>query len=145
MSKKQDDKIPTGLPQLNNLLQGGIKVGDFPRVGMGRERNKGGSGKVSMCFKDPGLLAEGVDTLTQVKTFLREEQLTANLPGKPQDVRKVFVVHSADVELASGLFFTTRTLAEVHFDNITGKNSCEDSESSGGRTLQEMIQYLFHS
>lgn len=99
----------------------------------------------SLRWKDPGLIAKGVDRLTQVETFLRKEKLTANITGRSEQAHDVYVVYASNVAMDKGLFFTTKTLAEVHFENITGEKGKEDSELSGGRTIQEIIQHLFHS
>lgn len=125
--------------------EGSVRVGGFLVAGNGREYSSEVISDAVKRFKDPGLIAEGIDALTQTKTYLRKEKLVADVTGRPQPTRDVFVVHSGAVSVGDGLYFVTQTIAEVHFDNITGKHGREDSEPSGGRTLQEMVDHLFHS
>lgn len=145
MSKKKGDNLPTGSSLVNKALKDGIKAGDMMSFGNNREYSRSAVVKAAMRFKDPGLLAKGIDRLTKVETFLRKEKLTANITGRGEEVRDVYVVYAGNVTIDKGLFFVTKTLAEVHFENITSDKGKEDSESSGGRTIQEMIQHLFHS
>lgn len=132
-----NDKLPTGLPELNALLEktGGLKKGDFTNVNYA----------ATLRISDLGLLKEGTDRLTQAKTILRRQQLAAKRNGFSDDIRTVFVVYSEAAGMEKGLFFVTLTLAEVHFSNITGENKAQCNEQSGGRTIQEMLQHLFYS
>lgn len=122
-------KIPTGFPLLNQMLSRPELVE---------------KATTPLDYVDPSVLKEGVDVLSQAKTFLRQQVLTAAVHGGGTAEREVFVVYGEQAGMEKGLFFITRTLAEVHFDNITGVNKAQDNEKSGGRTLTEMIEYLFH-
>jgi hypothetical protein len=126
-----NDKIPTGLPLLNEKLEelGGLKQGLFSGA--------------QLKIADIGLLKEGVDRVTQAKTILRRQELVAASTDRPSASRTVYVVYSETAGMEKGLFFVTHTLADVHFNNITGANKEQCPEPSGGRTLSEMITHLF--
>lgn len=127
-----NEQIPTGLPLLNEKLEalGGLKLGDLSAP--------------QLKIADIGLLKEGVDRVTGAKTILRRQELVAtHSKDRKPDSRTVYIVYSELAGMNNGLFFVTHTLAEVHFNNITGVNKEACNEASGGRTLPEMIQHLF--
>ena len=151
----EEVRYATGSETLNKALGviGGLKAGDFTQVGMKKalEESCGmGVGRlIPNSFKPevtsvtPGdMLAEGIDTLSNAKTFFVRQVLVMN--GAPQHTSVVYAVYSATAGVEKGLFFVTRTLAEVHFANITGANREGCAEPSGGRTLSEIITHLFH-
>lgn len=129
-------QLMTGYSELNAALErtSGLKAGDFS-----------GAENVTVIAKDDTVMAIGVDTLTKHSTLLQHRVLCYGDGAPKTHTRDVFVVYSEVVGIAKGLYFNTHTVADVHFDNITGSNRERCTEASGGRTLQEMIQFLFHS
>lgn len=132
----EEVRYATGSEILNKTLGviGGLKAGDFS-----------GAETPIIASTDGLVLAVGIDTLTQHKTLLQYRALCFGYNSSESHTRHVFVVYSEVAGIDKGLYFNTRTVAEVHFDNITGVNKERCTEASGGRTLQEMIQFLFHS
>lgn len=127
-----------GRNRLNELLREELEVS------LGLLFKEGYRAKITSAEPSEVLL-EGVDALSGAKTFLAHDDLVQHGVGERHMTRTVYIVYSEPVGVQKGMFFITKTLAEVHFANITGQNKVQDTENSGGRTLSEMIQYLFLS
>lgn len=95
----------------------------------------------STIHRGLGVLIIGCDVITERPVALAKKTIGQSVNGKLQD-GEVFVVHDLYSPPETGLFFITRTLAECHLINITGKPSEQDIET-GGRTLRELTEYLF--
>lgn len=87
-----------------------------------------------------GILAIGIDAVTERPVAFAKKSVGIPVIGGTTSI-DIFVVHDATSAPESGLFFITRTLAECHFVNITGKATEQDIET-GGRTLRELADYL---
>lgn len=96
---------------------------------------------VSNIERGMGILAMGTDAITERPVVIAKKSI--GIPVIGGDVSTdIFVVHEVASKPETGLFFITRTLAECHFVNITGKATEQDLET-GGRTLRELANHLF--
>lgn len=127
--------------QLSGVVVNPIPAFNGPQTTEGRLMKLGCKlSPVSNIERGMGILAMGTDAVTGRSVVFAKKSIGIPVIGG-ELTTDIFVVHDAAGKPESGLFFVTRTLAECHFVNITGKATEQDIET-GGRTLRELADYL---